>query len=229
MVETRHQERQKPRKRRSPVKLPEWRIHARLVPDPRRHINHVAGVLTRLSPEGLRWGRPPFALLLPFPKPGFHHVRRILKCEPKAEACFYLNGGNNHSADCCKILLMSERTSYSRDVTWEHPKKPFVGVLPPEDKGSPPPPSPPPYPGTPEPLGDPRVWSGPPPPSSMLPPQPPSPPSLPPPQSPSPSQPPSSSSPLPPPSSSPLPPQQPLQPQLSRRAARELGSYNPGP
>ena len=31
------------------------------------------------------------------------------------------------------------------------------------------------------------------------------------------------------PSSPSLPPQQPLQPQLSRRAARELGSYNPGP
>ena len=68
-------------------------------------------------------GRPPFARLLPFLKPGFHHVRRTRTSEPKEEACFYLNGGNNHSADCCKIVLMSGRTSYSRDVTWEHPRK----------------------------------------------------------------------------------------------------------
>ena len=57
----------------------------------------------------------------------------------------------------------------------------------------------------------------PPPPSALLPPQPPQSPPLPPPPLP------------PPPSSPPLPPQQSLQPQLSRRAARELGSYNPGP
>ena len=198
------------------------------------------------SPYRKFHGRPPFARLLPFLKPGFHHVRRTLKSEPKAEACFYLNGGNNHSANCCKILLLSGRTSYSRDVTWEHPRKSFVGVLPPEEKSFPPPPSPPPSPGTPEPLGDARTWFKPPPPSSLLLPQPPSPlppPPPPPPPSPSPSQPPPSSPPLPPrpsppppsplppppPSSPPLPPQQPLQPQLSRRAAWELGSYNPGP
>ena len=120
---------------------------------------------------------------------------------------------------------MSRQTPYSSDVTWEHPRKSFVGVLPPEEKSSPLPPSPPPSPGTPEPLGDPRVWSEPRPPFSLLPSQLPSPSPLPPP-SPSPSQPLPSS----PPSLSPLPPpQQPLQPQLSRRVARELGSYNPGP
>ena len=206
-----------------------------------------------LSPYRTFNGRPPFARLLPFLKPGFHHVRRTLKSEPQAEACVYLNSGNNHSSDCCKILLISGCTSYSRDVTWEHPRKSFVGVLPPEERSPPPPPSP----GTPEPLGDARAWFEPPPPFSLLPPQPPSPPPLPPPPpppppSPSPSQPPSSSPPLPPPpsplppsplppsplpppplppppSSPPLPPQQPLQPQLSRRAARELGSYNPDP
>ena len=57
--------------------------------------------------------------LLPFLKLGFHHARRALKSKPNTEACFYLNGGNNHSADGCKILLMSERTSYSSDDTWE--------------------------------------------------------------------------------------------------------------
>ena len=188
------------------------------------------------SPYSKFHGRPPFARLLPFLKPGFHHVRRTLRSAPMAEACFYLNVGNNHSADCCKILLMSGCTSYSHDVTWEHPSKSFVGVLPPEEKISPPLPSPPPSPGTPEPLGDPRAWFEPPPPFSLLPPQPPSPPPPPPPLSPSQSQPPSSSPPLPrppspppPPSSPPLPPQQSLQPHLSRCAARELDSYNPGP
>ena len=150
-----------------------------------------------LSPYRKFHGRAPFARLLPFLKPGFHHVRRTLKSEPKAEACFYLNGGNHHSADCCKILLVSGRRSYSRDVTWEDPRKPFVGLLPPEE-GSSPPSSPPPSP-------------------PLLPPRPPQSPPLPPPPLP------------PPPSSPPLPPQQSLQPQLSRRAARELGSYNPGP
>ena len=29
-------------------------------------------------------GRAPFPRLLPFPKPGFHHVKRALKSEPKA-------------------------------------------------------------------------------------------------------------------------------------------------
>ena len=89
-----------------------------------------------------------FARLLPFLKLGFYHVRRNLKTEPKAEACFYLNGGDNHWAGCCNILLMSWRTSYTRDVTWEHPMKSFLGVLPPEEKNAQPP-SPPPSPGTP--------------------------------------------------------------------------------
>ena len=44
------------------------------------------------SPNRTFHGRLPFARLLPFLKPGFHHVRRTRKSEPKAEACFYLNG-----------------------------------------------------------------------------------------------------------------------------------------
>ena len=53
MVTAQIQERAEPRKQRSPVERPEWRVHARLVPDPCRHVDHVAGVLTRLSPERL--------------------------------------------------------------------------------------------------------------------------------------------------------------------------------
>ena len=79
------------------------------------------------SPYRKFYGRAPFARLLPFLKPGFHHVRRTLKTEPKAEACYFLDGGNHHSADCSKILLVSGRRSYSRDVTWEHPRKSFLG------------------------------------------------------------------------------------------------------
>ena len=62
------------------------------------------------SPYRKFHGGLPFARLLPFPKPDFHKVRRTLTSEPKAEKGFYLNGGNNHSADCCKIPLMSGRT-----------------------------------------------------------------------------------------------------------------------
>ena len=86
------------------------------------------------SPYRKFHGRAPFARLLPFLKPGFHHVKRTLKSEPKAEACFYLNGGNNHAQDSCKILLISGRTSYSRDVTWEYPRKPFIGLVPAEEE-----------------------------------------------------------------------------------------------
>ena len=125
-------------------------------------------------------GRASFARLLPFVKPGSHHVKRTLKSEPKAKACFYLNGGNNHSQDRRKILISFGRTSSSRDVAWEHPRKPFLGLLPAEESPSPPLPPPPPpppparFPGTPESLEGPGVWYELPP--STLPPPPPSPP-----------------------------------------------------
>ena len=34
--------------------------------------------------------------MVPFLKPGYCRVRRDSKAEPKAEMCFYLNGGSNH-------------------------------------------------------------------------------------------------------------------------------------
>ena len=73
--------------------------------------------------------RAPLARLLPSLMPGFHRVKRTLKSESKAEACLYLKGGNKHSQDCCKVFLPSDRTSYSRDVTLEYPRKPFIGLL----------------------------------------------------------------------------------------------------
>ena len=39
-----------------------------------------------LSPYRTLHGRAPLARLLPFLKPGFHHVKRTLTSEPKAEA-----------------------------------------------------------------------------------------------------------------------------------------------
>ena len=39
-----------------------------------------------LSPYQKLYGRAPFPRLLPFLKPGFHHVKRALKSEPKAQA-----------------------------------------------------------------------------------------------------------------------------------------------
>jgi len=53
-MEARLQEREQPRKRRSSVEFAVRGEHLRLVPDPCRHVDHVAGVHARLSPEGLR-------------------------------------------------------------------------------------------------------------------------------------------------------------------------------
>ena len=58
-----------------------------------------------LSSYQTLYGRAPFPRLLPFMNPGFHHVERTHKAEPKAEACFYLNIGSNQGTYCCKILL----------------------------------------------------------------------------------------------------------------------------
>ena len=101
------------------------------------------------------YGRAPFARLLPFLKPSVYHVRRTLKTEPKVEVCIHLTGGSHQSADCSTIMLVSGRRLYSRDVTWENPRKTFVGFLSLEEKRPPSPPSP--SPGLLEPPGGPDV------------------------------------------------------------------------
>ena len=83
-----------------------------------------------LSPCQKLYGRAPFPRLLPFLKPGFHLVKRALKSEPKTQVCFFLNSGSNRSRDSCKVLLVSGRRSYTRDVTLEHPREAFAGLLP---------------------------------------------------------------------------------------------------
>ena len=115
------------------------------------------------SPLGKIYRIALFARLLPFLKTGVHHLNRTLKSEPDAEACFYMNDGNNHTQDYCKILLSSGRTSYSCDVTWENPTKPFVRLLPAAaEESTSPPLSPPPMPApssvTPESQKGPGVW-----------------------------------------------------------------------
>ena len=59
-----------------------------------------------LSPYQKLYGRAPFPRLLPFLKPGFYHVKRTLKSEPKAQVCFFLNSGNTHPSDCCKVFCV---------------------------------------------------------------------------------------------------------------------------
>ena len=66
----------------------------------------------------------------PFLKPGFHHVKRPRKSRQKAQACFFLGSGSNHSRDCCKVLHVSDRRSYTRDVTWEQRREAFAWLLP---------------------------------------------------------------------------------------------------
>ena len=73
--------------------------------------------------------RAPPRRLLPFMMPGTHHVKRATKMDPKAEHCFYLNSGSDHSSNCCKILLSSGVASYSADVVWRYRRVPFVGEI----------------------------------------------------------------------------------------------------
>ena len=82
-----------------------------------------------LSPTQKIYGRATFSLLLPFLKPGFYHVKRALNSEPKVQV-YFLSSGSNHPRDCCKVLLVSGRRSYTRDVSWEHPQEVFAGLPP---------------------------------------------------------------------------------------------------
>lgn len=48
---------------------------------------------------------------------GYHHIKRALKSETKAQACFYLSGGSHHQPICFKMLFPSRRRSYTPDAT----------------------------------------------------------------------------------------------------------------
>ena len=98
MVEARLREREKQRKRRTPPTQPLWAEACKYASDVINMTARVGNKPGMYSPFRKFYGRPAFARLLPFLMPGFHHVRRTVQCEPKAKACFYLNGGNNHSS-----------------------------------------------------------------------------------------------------------------------------------
>ena len=53
----------------------------------------------------------PPANTLAFMEPGFRRVHRSHKSEPKAERCFYLNRGWNHSRDYVKVVTLSGQSS----------------------------------------------------------------------------------------------------------------------
>lgn len=103
-------------------------------------------------------GRAPFARLLAFLKPGFHHDSRVLKTEQKEEACFCLmrqpplSSLQQESAGVWLKVVLPPRYLGA-------PEETACGLLPSEEESSPPPPSSPSPspPGTPEPLPGPDV------------------------------------------------------------------------
>ena len=72
----------------------------------------------------------PPANTLAFMEPGFRRVHRSHKSEPKAERCFYLNRGWNHSRDYVKVVTLSGQSSNTRDVTWEVDRVPIIAATP---------------------------------------------------------------------------------------------------
>ena len=75
------------------------------------------------SPHELFYGVVPKLRMLPFLQPGYCRVRRDKKVEPKAEKLFYL--GTRRPADSLKVIVSSGAITYTRDLTWEHPRAPF--------------------------------------------------------------------------------------------------------
>ena len=66
----------------------------------------------RASPWTRFCGEAPPLSMLPFFKPGYCCIRRDSKAAPKAEMCFYLNGGSNHPS-----LLLKSSSRPARSFT----------------------------------------------------------------------------------------------------------------
>ena len=77
------------------------------------------------TPHELFYGVVPKLRMLPFLRPGYCRVRRNNKAEPKAEQCFYLSRGTRRPAYSLKVIMSSGAITYTRDLTWEHPRAPF--------------------------------------------------------------------------------------------------------
>ena len=80
----------------------------------------------RASPWSRLYGPAPPLAMLPFLRPGYCRARRERKAAPRAEVCFYLDGGSNHRSSSFKVKLPSGAVVYTRDVTWAHPREPFT-------------------------------------------------------------------------------------------------------
>ena len=80
-----------------------------------------------LSPHEIFYGSRPRLPLLRFLQLAYHCVPRQRKTDPRARMCYFLNFGYNHERDCYRLLdAETGRVAYSRDVTWHHPKTPWI-------------------------------------------------------------------------------------------------------
>ena len=61
-------------------------------------------------------------------QPRFGRVQRTNKSEPKAEQCFYLNRGRNHTRDYVKVPTPSGLTSDTWNVIWEVEGVPIIAA-----------------------------------------------------------------------------------------------------
>ena len=78
-------------------------------------------------PEEKLYGKRLREQLLPFLMPG-HRTRGLgPKWADKADACFYLNGGNDHASDYDKVMLESGIASYTTNTPYAYRRAPFVG------------------------------------------------------------------------------------------------------
>ena len=71
----------------------------------------------RRSPQEVFLGKKGPFRMLPFFQRGRMRVRQPTKLDDQADVCFYLNGGDNHSDSCVKVLKESTgRVSYTSNI-----------------------------------------------------------------------------------------------------------------
>ena len=80
-----------------------------------------------LSLHDIFYGSRPRLPLLPSLQPAYHRVPRQRKTDPRARMCYFLDLGYNHGRDCYRPLdAETRRVAYPRDITWHHPKIPWI-------------------------------------------------------------------------------------------------------
>ena len=76
------------------------------------------------------YGSHPLLPLLPFLQPAYYRVPRQRKTDPGVRMCYFLNFRYNHRRDSYRLLdTEAGSVSYSRDVTWHQPKRPWVTLI----------------------------------------------------------------------------------------------------